>query len=157
MQVTHSGWNAQYGAFHYEVFVDENKTDYELHYKNGMIARQSSPFQEETRDWNHDDDVYTLFGAWFTCYEPDGSFAGGDFWTPEDLVRAAIDCLNPEEIRYGNQVIAVPGIEVPRPDQRPNLEARLKQNERRALAQDIERNRKMNALGIRPSNEPWAR
>ena len=157
MKVNHSGWTEQSGAFDYDVFIDENKTDYELHYKNGMIARQSSPFQEETRDWNHDDDVYTQFGAWFSCYDPDGSFSGGSFWTPEDLVRAAVDCSDPAKIRYGNQVIAVPGIEVPRPDQRPKLDTRIAQNERRAMAQDIERNRKMNALGIRPPNEPWAR
>ena len=157
MYVTHSGWNEKYGAFHYDVYIDENKTDYELHYKNGMIAKQSTPFHEETRDWNCDQDVYPLFGAWFRCYEKDGSPAGGNFWTPEDLVRAALDCQDPENIRYGNRVIAVPGIELPPPHKRPNLADRIRRNERQIEAQTIERNRKMNTLGIRPPNEPWAR
>ena len=157
MQVSHSGWDAQHGAFHYEVYIDENKTDYELHYKNGMIAKQSSPFQEETRDWNHDDDVYSQFGAWFSHYAPDGSFSGGEFFTPVDLVQAAVDCLDPSEIRFGNQIIKVSGVEIPQPDKRPNLDERIAQNERRAMMQDIERNRKMDALGIRSPNEPWAR
>ena len=157
MYVTHSGWNIEHGAFHYDVFLDEHKTDYELHYKNGMIAKQSSPFHEETRDWNHDQDVYTQFGAWFTCFDKDGSRAGSDFWTPAEIVRAAIDCQDPDNIRYGNQIIAVPGISLPQPYHRPKLDDRIRRNEQRSIAQDAERNRKMKMLGIRPPNEPWAK
>ena len=157
MLVTHSGWNEQYGAFSYDIYINEHKTDYELHYKNGTIAVQRTPFQEETRDWNHDGDVYTQFGAWFCFPEPNGHYSGSTFWTPEDLVRAAIDCLDPKNIQYGNQVISVPGIDLPHPRNRPKLDDRIRRDEQRSAAQDAERNRKMNALGIRPPNEPWAR
>ena len=157
MYVTHSGWNAQYGAFHYDLYIDENKTDYEILYKNGMIAKQTSPFHLETRDWNHDGDVYTLFGAQFQNYEKDGSRAGSSFWTPEDMVRAQIDAMDESRTRYGNEVISIPGISVPSKENRPNLSEKLRNTEARCLAQDIERNRKMNAFGIRPPGEPWAR
>lgn len=157
MFVDYSGYSEKQGSFHCSIFINENKTDYEIHYKNGTIARQSSAFTTETRDWNHDGDVYPLFGAWFSCYDKDGSFSGGNFWTPEAMVRAVADAIEAEEKLYGNQVIAIPGVDVPPPGRRPSLTDHIRKTEQRALAQDIERYQKMKMLGIRPPNEPWAK
>lgn len=157
MQVTHSGWNEKHGAFHYEIFVDETKTDYEIHYRDGTVSKQSTPFREETRDWNHDGDIYPQYGAWFDHYDKDGNYSRGHFWTPEAMVRVVLDAQDDSRRHYGNEVKAIPGIEVPTPDKRPNFDHHLRQTEARAMAQDIERNRKMNMLGIRPPGEPWVR
>lgn len=157
MQVEYSGWNQQYGSFSCEIFIDENRTDYEIHYKNGTIAKQTSPFRIECRDWNHDGDVYEQFGAWFAFRNENGSFSGADFWTPESMVRVVVDAQRASRPLYGNEVVAIPGIEIPLPKDRPKLKDKIRQTEARSLAQDIARNRKMNALGIRPPNEPWAK
>ncbi len=157
MYVNYSGWNEKHGSFFCDIYINENKTDYELHYKNGMIAKQSTPFHTETRDWNYDNDIYPQFGAWFQCYDKAGQTSGSHFWTPEDMVRAAVDALDETRMRYGNEIVSIPGITIPAPDKRPSLRDHIQRTENRALAQDIERNRKMNMLGIRPPGEPWAR
>ena len=157
MYVEYSGWTSERGSFHCKIFVDENKLDYELHYKSGKTAKQSSPFQHVTADWNHDGDVYTQFGAWFDHIGENGKFQGGEFWTPVEMVGALADAMDRSSRNYGDHVIAIPGIEIPPPDRRSTLDDQIIRSERRSEAQEIERNRKMNALGIRPPNEPWAR
>lgn len=153
MFVNHSGWNSERGSFSYDIFVDERREDYALHFSDGKTKHQRSPFSEVTADWNHDGDVYTQFGAWFS-ERPNGN---GEFWTPEDMVAELIDALDPDRRRSGAHIVSIPGIEVPTPDKRPSLTDKIRQSENRAMHQDIEKNRKMNALGIRGPGEPWAR
>jgi hypothetical protein len=157
MDVLYSGWSEKRGSFSCNVFVDEQKTDYEIHFKSGLIAYQSSPFQNETHDWNHDDDVYTQFGAWFEFRNEDGHFQGSQFWTPVDMVSELAEALNPDSRVYGDSVVAIPGIKIPPLEKRPTLEDQILRSERLAMAQDVERNQKMKSLGIRHPDEPWAR
>lgn len=153
MNVNYSGWTEQHGYFSCNIFVDETRQDYELVFGDGSVSKQQSPFEEVTADWNNDGDVYTQFGAWFS--RPEGS--GANFWTPEDMVHAVADAQTRERKPYGNEVVAVKGIEVPLPGKRPALADVIRQSEQRAANQEAERNRRMDALGIRPSDEPWAR
>lgn len=157
MFVNHSGWSIEHGSFNYDVFVDENRRDYAVYFKNGKVAHQTSSFQEVTGDWNYDGDVYSLFGAWFDVCNPDGSSNSGVFYTPEELVSFAISAKEPDRFSDGQEVLRVDGICVPDRDKRPTLQDRLVQTEKRAMHQEAERNRKMAALGIRNPNEPWAR
>ena len=157
MQVEYSGWTQEHGSFHCDIFIDESRIDYELHYKSGVVARQKTPFEVVTADWNHDGDIYPQFGAWFESVLGSQITSGGSFWTPEDMVRAVADANDPNTRQYGDHVIASPGIEIPAPEKRASLEDKILRSERRSEAQEIERNRRMNALGIRPPDEPWAR
>lgn len=152
MYVNHSGWNIEHGSFSYNIYINEEKEDYEIHFVDGTVARQCSPFQEVTADWNCDGDRYTQFGAWFT---EDGH--NSEFWTPQDMVVCLIDAMNGDRSRGNATVKVIPGIELPPKEKRPKLDDRLRQTEQRRMHQDIELNRKMNTLGIRPHNEPWAR
>lgn len=153
MYVSYSGWTQERGSFFCNIFIDENKQDYSLKYGDGTIAKQISPFQHVTADWNHDGDIYTQFGAWF---ESPG-YGGNSFWTPEQMVRAAADGMEKDRRFYANEVVAVKGIEIPMPERRPSLTDKVQDSERRTANRDAERNRRMAALGIRPPNEPWAR
>lgn len=152
MYVNYSGWHKDRGSFSCNIFINEQKTDYEIHYSNGKILRQSTPFDHFTGDWNHDNDVYTQYGAWF---QDEGGY--GQFWTPEDMVRAVADTVDPDFRPYGNHVVEIPGVTVPLPDRRPTLDDQIRLSEIRAFYQEAEKNRKMKALGIRPPGEPWAR
>ena len=157
MHVDYSGWNSESGSFSCKVHVDESRRDHAVHFANGSIARQSSEFQHVTNDWNHDGDVYSQYGAWFEFRNSEGGFAGGEFFTPVDLVQFAADAMDPKASCIGPRPIKVEGIEIPLKRRHPNLSDRIAQTEARAMHQEAERNRKMNALGIRPSNEPWAK
>ena len=153
MNVNHSGWNEKCGHFSYNVYIDENKDDYELHYSDGSVKKQCTPFQYVTEDWNHDGDVYSMFGAWFT----DSKDGRNEFVTPVDMVSDLIDAKDPDARHYGRFLVDIPGVTVPTPGERPRLDDQIRRSENRAMHQDAERNRKMNALGIRPPGEPWAR
>lgn len=157
MYVNHSGWNEKDGFFNYNIFVDENKKDYEIHYKSGVILRQNGPFEVHTQDWNHDGDVYSLFGAYFDRYEPDGKCNSAGFWTPEQMVSELIEGLEESSSSYYDKVVEIPGIELPGVGKRPSLESQIRESERHKMAQDIERNRKMDALGIRHPGDPWVK
>ena len=135
--------------------MDETKLDYEIQYENGEIARQTSPFQIMTRDWNLDGDVYSRFGAWFEHLDSEGSFKHGFFWGPEDLVRGLIDSKDRSSTYYGDRIKAIPGIKIPPLNRLPSLEEHLQQSERRCMMQDLERNRKMNNSGIRYPGASW--
>lgn len=156
MKIEHSGWNKDYGTFRYFVDVDDNKTDYEIRFRNGCVARQAEPFHTVTTDWNCDGDVYPQYGAYFKYFDREGSPDGGSFWTPVDMVTTLIRARDGED-NGGYTVVDIPGIEIPTRDKRPSLDEQVARTERQQMAQDIERNRKMNMLGIRGSNEPWAR
>jgi len=157
MKVNHSGWSEDRGYFSYDIFIDEKRTDYAIHYVNGDIARQVSPFHEVTRDWNNDDDVYTEFGALFQFTDPNSQMVGRSFWTPVQMVQAAIDALDNNEHTPGNQVAFIEGVEIPSREKRSSIDEYIRNSEKRAMHRDIERNAKMKALGIRPPGEPWVR
>lgn len=158
MKVVHSGWTQEYGSFRYEILFDENKTDYEIRFKNGVIGKQRGAFHVVTKDWNCDGDVYPQFGAWFDYFDKNGVRTGGGFWTPQDLVFALVEAQKKTEAQLsGGDIVAVSGIKLPPRDKRPSLKEQIARTERQQMAQDIERNRKMNALGIRGPGEPWAR
>lgn len=156
MLVNHSGWSKEHGSFSYNVFVNDNKTDYEIHFRNGCIARQAEPFRSVEADWNCDGDVYSQYGAYFNCFDRDGNPDGGSFWTPVEMVEALIRSLEGED-NGGYTVVEIPGLVVPTKEKRPSLEEQVARTERQQMHQDIERNRKMASLGIRPPGEPWAR
>ena len=153
MYVNYSGWSEKHGSFSCDIFIDENRQDSELTFGDGRIAKQKGPFEAVTADWNHDGDVYTQFGAWFTVPGENHS----DFWSVVDLVRAAADAQAMTRRPYGNEIVSVKGVEIPPPDRRSSLHDTIQRSELRAMHQEIERNRKMDMLGIRPPNEPWAR
>ena len=158
MWVEHSGWNIESGSFSYQVFVDENKLDYVLNFADGSFSKQAGPFEALTRDWNFDNDIYKQFGAWFTRYDRNGELDGSHFWTPEQMIAALIEGMDPDSREYPcNKIVSIPGVNIPTKDKKPSLDDTIKQNERRAMHQDIEKNRKMKMLGIRPSNEPWVK
>ena len=151
MYVEYSGWTEKHGIFCCKVPVDENKQDYALVYGDGTVAKQLTPFDDVTADWNNDGDVYTMFGAWF------GSKEGrGVFYSVEDLVRSAADALDKERF-YSYEVKEVIGITIPPLDKRPSLDTQIRQSENRVMHQEAERNRKMDMLGVRRSDEPWAK
>ena len=81
-----TGWNNVYGPYRFIVPFDDEKTDHEIHFADGSVSKQTTAFDYETRDWNHDGDVYTQYGAWF---RHEGG--GGDFFTPEQLLRLVAD------------------------------------------------------------------
>lgn len=151
MYVNYSGWTESHGSFHCNVFIDEKKQDYAVVYGDGTVCKQVSPFRYETADWNNDGDVYTMFGAWFK-----GLYGGNTFYSAEDLVSLAADSLSKERF-YNNEVKQVIGVTIPLMEKRPTLDDRIRTSENRAMHQEAERNRKMDALGIRPPGEPWAR
>lgn len=84
MNVNYSGYKEGYGLFNFNIPVDETRTDYEIHTKQGHYYKQSTPFQHFTYDWNNDGDVYTMFGAFFDCE------GRGEFFSVEDLVSLVV-------------------------------------------------------------------
>ena len=85
MQLTHEGWSQERGWFCDKYEIDTTRTDHEIHYKNGKICKQLTPFETVTRDWNNDDDVYPEFGAMF-----EGIY-GIAWWTPYHLLSLVLD------------------------------------------------------------------
>ena len=86
MTIEHSGWSMEKGFFCDLYSFDENKTDYVIQYNDGTTSKQAHPFQEITRDWNCDNDVYTLFVAGF-----EGRYGGTDWYTPENLLSMILE------------------------------------------------------------------
>lgn len=83
MIIEHSGWKMDKGFFCDKYFVDENKTDYEIKWKNGRVCKQLTPFHSVTADWNCDGDVYESFGANF-----ENKWSTGRDWiTPQTIVN----------------------------------------------------------------------
>ena len=87
MIIEHSGWSQERGWFCDKYFFDETKSDHEIHWKNGNVCKQTSPFDDVTADWNDDDDVYSEFGANF-----EGKWGfGRDWYTPQGLLSLVLD------------------------------------------------------------------
>ena len=86
MILEHSGWSQERGWFCDKYFFDETKTDHEIHWKNGKVCRQQTPFQIVEADWNCDGDVYEEFGANF-----EGFYNGKEWWTPQNLLSLMLD------------------------------------------------------------------
>lgn len=151
MYVDYSGWTKEHGSFSCKIFIDEKKTDYEIVYGDGKVCKQVTPFEHVTADWNNDGDVYTDFGASF-----ESRYAGRDFWSVVDLVYACAEALEKDHIR-NSDIKEVKGITIPPRDKRSSLEQTIRNSELRAANQEAERNRKMDMLGIRRPDEPWAK
>ena len=86
MTLEHSGWSQAKGWFCDKYSIDTTRTDHEIHWKNGKICKQTTPFESEMRDWNLDGDEYELFGAYF-----EGLYGGGAHYTPENLLSLMLD------------------------------------------------------------------
>ena len=86
MQITHEGWSQERGWFKEKYNIDTTRTDHEIRWKRGFVAKQVTPFGVVTRDWNNDGDVYSEFGAYFQ------SPYGGNVWyTPQGLLSLILD------------------------------------------------------------------
>lgn len=158
MNIRYDGWSEKYGSFTYNIPFDVIRTDFEIHFKSGQVLRQCTAFEHVTADWNCDGDVYTEFGANFVRYDSDGAQRSGrEFWTPNDLIAELLDGLYGDEWPQRDRVVSISGISVNPPKPRLSLEEQLARSEKQQLAQDIERNRKMNFLGVRASGEPWVK
>jgi hypothetical protein len=86
MIIENSGWSQERGWYCDKYYIDTTRTDHEIHWKNGKICRQVSPFQTVTADWNNDDDIYPEFGANF-----ESPFAGREWHTPQGLLSIMLD------------------------------------------------------------------
>ena len=86
MIIEHSGWSIDKGFFTEKYFVDENKSNYKIRWKNGDVCKQVTPFKNITRDWNYDGDVYTDFVAGF-----ESRYGGVDYWSPSNLVSEMLE------------------------------------------------------------------
>ena len=86
MQLTHEGWSQERGWFKEKYNIDTTRTDHEIRWKRGFVAKQVTPFRVETRDWNNDGDVYSEFGAYFQ-----GVYGGNVWYTPQGLLSLILD------------------------------------------------------------------
>ena len=86
MQLEHSGWSKERGHFCDKYSIDTTRTDYEIHWKDGRVCKQISPFQIVEADWNCDGDVYEEFGATF-----ESRYGGREWWTVYHLLSLMID------------------------------------------------------------------
>ena len=86
MQLTHEGWSQERGWFQDKYNIDTTHTDHEIHWKNGKVCKQESPFQVVTADWNCDGDVYSEFGAYF-----ESKYAGREWYTPQNLLGLILE------------------------------------------------------------------
>ena len=85
MQLIHEGWSQERGCFCHKYGIDTNRTDHEIHWKDGRVCKQLTPFEIVERDWNNDGDIYEEFGAMF-----EGKY-GREWWTPYHLLSLMID------------------------------------------------------------------
>ena len=86
MQLEHSGWSQERGWFCDKYYIDTTRTDHEIHWKNGQVSKQVTPFEVVEADWNCDGDVYCEFGANF-----ESRYAGRDWWTPQNLLGLMLE------------------------------------------------------------------
>ena len=86
MQLTHEGWSQERGWFCDKYDIDTDRTDHEIHWKNGKVCKQESSFENMEADFNNDGDVYTEFGCWF-----EGFYGGREWWTPYHLLDLILE------------------------------------------------------------------
>ena len=87
MQLTHEGWSQERGFFCDKYNIDTTRTDHEIHWKNGTVCKQVTPFQVVCADWNNDNEWYEEFGAYFESKWG----AGLDWYTPQNLLGLMLD------------------------------------------------------------------
>lgn len=87
MQLTHEGWSQERGWFQDKYNIDTTRVDHEIHWKNGTVCKQVTPFEVVEADWNCDGDVYSEFGANFESKWG----AGRDWYTPQNLLGLMLD------------------------------------------------------------------
>lgn len=85
MIIENSGWSQERGWYCDKYELDTTRSDHEIHWKNGKVYNQLTPFETVTRDWNNDDDVYSEFGAMF-----EGRY-GREWHTPQGLLSLMLD------------------------------------------------------------------
>lgn len=85
MQLEHSGWSQERGFFCDKYGIDTTRTDHEIHWKDGDVYKQITPFKTVERDWNCDGDVYSEFGAIF-----EGRY-GNEWRTPQHLLSLMLE------------------------------------------------------------------
>ena len=71
------------GFVHDKYMFDENKTGYEIKFKNGNILRQIAPFSYVEDNWN--DGRYVLFAAPF-----ENTYGDINWYCPADLLSFVI-------------------------------------------------------------------
>lgn len=84
--VNHGGWSEDRGWFSDDFVIDTKKTDYEIHFPDGEIYKQNTPFESRTMDWNYDGDVYEKFGAFFYIE----MFGRSEFFSPEEMISLCV-------------------------------------------------------------------
>ena len=85
IEVVKESWNCDTG-FSKKVYKFKKDKMMTLLYKdNSVYGVQKSEFHEVTKDWNYDNDVYTLLGAYFSLDNYN------DFLTPENIVSLIED------------------------------------------------------------------
>ena len=85
MQLTHESWSQERGWFQDKYNIDTTRIDHEIHWKDGRVCKQLTPFEDVERDWNYDNDVYSEFGAMF-----EGKY-GREWWTPYHLLGLIVE------------------------------------------------------------------
>lgn len=87
MQLEHSGWSQERGFFCDKYSIDTTRTDHKIHWKNGTVCKQTTPFEAVEADWNCDGEVYSEFGANF-----ESKWGAGREWhTPQGLLGLILD------------------------------------------------------------------
>ena len=85
MIIENSGWSQERGWYCDKYEIDTTREDHEIHWRNGKVCKQLTPFESVERDWNCDGDVYAEFGAMF-----DGIY-GREWHTPQGLLGIMLD------------------------------------------------------------------
>lgn len=116
MKLHLQGWNDKVGAYNCEVILNEKKEDHEILFPNGTLAKQLTPFNSITEDWDMDGRPFARLGAWFD-YQGER-----EFFTPWEMATLALEGY--AEVR---------GITIR--DRQPDLESRILAANRRAKAQ----------------------
>lgn len=84
IEVVRKIWDCDKG-FSTKIYkIDESK-EIQLLKDNEVYAKQVSEFKVVEKDWNCDNDIYELFGAYF-CIE-----GFNEFLTPENIVSMMIE------------------------------------------------------------------
>ncbi len=106
MKIHHQGWNETVGAFNCDVEINEARSDYEIHFPDGTVFYQQTPFQSLPADWEQNGEPYSVFGAFF--------IQNGikEFFTPLELASLAL-----------NDYAVIPGLQIK--DHQENLADRI--------------------------------
>lgn len=84
IEVVRQNWNHDKG-FKEEIYKLEENKDMQLIIDDKIYASQISEFKVVKDDWNCDNDIYELFGAYFKI----NGYV--EFFTPEDIVSMMIE------------------------------------------------------------------